>query len=111
MMLTDPKFFPRKTHSIQDEPSPDNFVQKSTKRSKKHIKDADGDMEQSAEYEYGNLEAASEDADTSDYSVHQFIAKDEARDPMGSDDSEADAAQNDADRSKILSTQDTFDTR
>jgi len=59
--------------------------------------------------EYGDLEAASEDADTSDYSVHQFIAKDEARDPMGSDDSEQDAAHNDAARSKILSAE-VFDS-
>ena len=42
--------------------------------------------------------------------MHQFLAKGEARDLMGSDDNEADAAQNDADRSKILPTQDTFDT-
>ena len=98
------------TFDTEDEPSPDNFFQKSTKRSKKHIHDDDGDVEQSAEYEYGNPEVASEDADTFDYSVHQLIANDEACDPMGSGDSEADAAQNDADRSNILSTQDTFDT-
>ena len=29
--------------------------------------------------------------DGSDYSIHQFIAKDEARDPEGSDDTEVDA--------------------
>ncbi len=50
-----------------------------------------------------DLEAASEEADTSDYGVHQFIAKDEARDPMCSDDSEAygdlEAASEDADTS------------
>merc|ERR1712166_269144 len=44
------------------------------------------------------------------YGVHQFMAKDEARDPMGSDDSEADAAQNEAARSKILSEENTFDS-
>merc|ERR1719446_394892 len=96
----------------EDEPSPDNFLQKRAKRtSKKSIgDDDDGDMEEEGEMEYGDLEAASEDADTSDYGVHQFIAKDEARDPMGSDDNEADAAQNDAERSKILSEEDTFDS-
>merc|ERR1712194_711233 len=72
--------------------------------------DDDGDMEDEGEMEYGDLEAASEDADTSDYSVHQFIAKDEARDPMGSDDNEADAAQNDSERSQILSSEDPFDS-
>ena len=42
------------------------------------------------------------DAKTADYSIHQFIAPDEARDPMGSDDSEQDAAHNGAMRSKVL---------
>ncbi len=51
--------------------------------------DDDGDMEEENECECGDLEAASEDANTSDYGVHQFIAKDEARDPMCSDGSEA----------------------
>ncbi len=51
---------------------------------------------------------ASEDADTSGYGVHQVIAKDDAREPMGSDDSEADAARTDAYKSKILSEEDTL---
>ena len=53
--------------------------------------DDDVDMEEKNECEYVDLEAASEDADTSDYGVPQFIAtsKDEACDPMGNDDSEA----------------------
>jgi len=45
--------------------------------------------------------------DTSDYTVHQFIAKDEARELMGSDDCEVEAAQSGADFSKILSSQST----
>ena len=49
--------------------------------------DDDGDMEVENECEYSDLEAASGDADASDYGVHQFIAKDDAGDPMGSDDS------------------------
>ena len=56
------------------------------------------------------MEAASEDADIPDHNVHQIIAKDEARDATGSEDSEADAAQKDVDRFKILSTKETFDT-
>ena len=51
--------------------------------------DDDVDMEEKNECEYGDLEAAPEDADISDYGVPQFIAKDEARDPMCSDGSEA----------------------
>jgi len=95
----------------EDEPSPDNFFQKkSLKSHKKWMPHDSGDMEQDAEFEYGDLEASAEDEDGSDYSVHQFIAKDEARDPMGSDDSEADAAKNDADRSRILSSEETFDS-
>ena len=41
-----------------------------------------------------NYEASTENADTSNYNVHQFIVKHEARNPMGSDDSKADAAKN-----------------
>ena len=47
--------------------------------------DDDGDMEQSAECESG-LEASSEEADISNYSVHQFSAKDEVRNLIASDD-------------------------
>merc|ERR1719215_628276 len=77
---------------------------------KRHIGEDDGDMEEENQYEYGDMEAASGEADTSDFSTHQFTAKDEARDPMGSDDSEADAAQMDAARSKALSEDSTFDS-
>lgn len=93
----------------EEEPSPDNFLQKWMTRSHRHIGDDDGGMEEENQYEVGDVESASGSADTSDYSVHQFIAKDEARDPMGSDDREDDAAKNEADRSKILS-EDTFDS-
>ena len=44
-------------------------------------KEGDGDMEQSAEYVYGNLEAPAEDDDTFDHSVLQYIAKDEVHVP------------------------------
>ena len=62
-----------------------------------------------AKCEYGNFEADFDDADTFEYSACQLRAKD-AGNLMGSDDSEADEVQNDADRSTILPTQDTFDT-
>ena len=44
--------------------------------------------------------SASEDAVTSDHSVRQLIAKDDARDLIGSGDNEVDAAQNVAERSE-----------
>merc|ERR1712166_318447 len=96
------------TFDSEDEPSPDNFLQKMVKRALKKRKGIDDD--DSDEYEHGDVDAASGSADTSNYGVHQFMAKDEARDPMGSDDSEADAAQNEAARSKILSEENTFDS-
>merc|ERR1719160_678370 len=91
----------------EDVPSPDNFIQKRAHRAKrsKHMpRDDDGEQ-----YEYGDTETHALDADTSDFSPHQFIAPDEARDPMGSDDNEQDAASNDAARSKILSAE-VFDS-
>lgn len=80
-------------------PSPDNFLQIS-KETKHMPRDDNGEQ-----YEYGDVETRAIDADTSDFSPHQFIAPDEARDPMGSDDNEQDAASNDAARSKILSAE------
>jgi len=101
------KILSRETFDSEDVPSPDNFLQKSRKahlRMMPRDDDDDGD-----EFEHGDLEAHAMDANTADYSIHQFIAPDEARDPMGSDDSEQDAAHNDAMRSKILSAE-TFDS-
>jgi len=95
------KILSKETFDSEDEPADDNFLQRRSKRNKKQP--AQDDME------YGDEEAAAGQTDGTDYSVHQFLAKDEARDPMGSDDSEEDAAQNDADRSKILSKE-TFDS-
>ena len=58
------------------------------------------------QYEYGDVKTHAIDADTSDFSPHQFIAPDKACDAMGSDDNdEQDAANNDAARSKILSAE------
>jgi len=68
--------------------------------------DDDGD-----EFEHSDLEAHAMYATLRTmYPIHQFIAPDKARDSMGSDDSEQDAAHNDsAMRSKILSAE-TFDS-
>ena len=60
---------------------------------------AEDDGEQS---EYGDAEIHAIDVATSEFSPHQFIAPDEARVAMGSDDTEQDAANIDVDRSKIL---------
>merc|ERR1719276_118142 len=79
-------------------------IQKASHHSKHMPRDDDGEQ-----YEYGDVETHAIDADTSDFSPHQFIAPDEARDPMGSDDNEQDAASNDAARSKILSAE-VFDS-
>ena len=49
--------------------------------------DSDDNGEQ---YEYGDVETHAIDADTSDFSSHHFIAPDEARDAMGSDDEDGD---------------------
>ena len=91
----------------EDVPSPDNFIQKKahgSKRSKHMPRDDHGEQ-----YEYGDVETHAIVADTSDFSPHQFIALDEARDPMGSDNNEQDAANNDTARSKILSAE-VFDS-
>ena len=74
-------------------------------RSKKMLP-ADDDSEQ---YEYGDHEAHASHADISDFSPYQSIAPDETRDAMDSDDSEQDAANHDAARSKVLPAQ-TFDS-
>lgn len=94
------KILSKETFDSEDEPADDSFLQRRSKRLKKQPLQDD--------MEYGDQEAAAGEVDNTDYSVHQFLAKDEARDPMGSDDSEEDAAQNDVDRSKILSSE-TFD--
>merc|ERR1719321_2246905 len=101
------KILSHETFDSEDTPSPDNFLQRSHRQHRRKMMpddDDDGD-----EFEHGDLEAHAIDANTADYSIHQFIAPDEACDPMGSDDSEQDAAHNDALRSKILSHE-TFDS-
>ena len=91
------------TFDSEDTPSPDNFIQKSRKNHRRVMPrddDDDGD-----EFAHGDLEAHAMGANIADYSIHQFIAPDQARDPMRSDDSEQDAAHNDAMRSKISSAE------
>merc|ERR1719240_2208936 len=74
------------------------------------ITEGDAEGAEEEEYEYGDVEAHAGEEDGSDYSIHQFIAKDEARDPEGSDDSEADAASMDAQRSAIEAREAPFDS-
>ena len=66
----------------------------------------DDDEEQ---YEHDDVGTHAIDEDTSDFSPHQFIAPDEGRDPMGSDDNEQGVASNDVALSNILAA-DVFDS-
>mmetsp|Transcript_122744 Transcript_122744/g.274018 ORF Transcript_122744/g.274018 Transcript_122744/m.274018 type:complete len:138 (+) Transcript_122744:112-525(+) len=75
------------------------------RKMKKYIGDDDND-----EYEYGDREANARNADSSDFSVHQFLERDDGRD--GSDNSgDADGgAAAEMARSKALAAEDKFDT-
>ena len=72
------KIVSTKVFDSEDVPSPDNFIQKRALRSKcfKHMPHHD-DGEQ---YEYGDADAHAIDADTSDFSHHEFIAPGAASD-------------------------------
>ena len=52
------------------------------------ITEGDAEGAEEEEYTYGDVEAHAGEEDGSDNSIHQFIAKDEAWDPGGSDDNE-----------------------
>ena len=93
----------------EDVPSPDNFIQKKAHRSKRSKHMPRDDNGEQYEYENGDVETHAFVADTSDFSLHQFFAPDEARDPMVSDNIEQDAANNDTARSKMLSAE-VFDS-
>merc|ERR1719329_1977497 len=78
----------------EDVPSPDNFSQ-GFKKIKHMPHDRDGEQ-----HEYGDTETPAVDAYAPDFSPHQFIAPDKARDPMGSD-TEQNAPSNDVLYSQI----------
>merc|ERR1719387_171136 len=81
----------------EETPSTDNFVQlasrkahkgKSLRSSKRKLPgmDDDDDEEGGDGFEYGDREFHARDADSSDYSVHQFLTADDGRDGTKSDD-------------------------
>merc|ERR1719361_3091292 len=68
----------------EDTPSTDNFLQLSAHSRKKLPEDE----EDEPEFEYGDKEFHARDADSSDYSVHQFLTTDDGRDTPKSGDDE-----------------------
>lgn len=81
----------------EDVPSPNNFRSHKVKHM---LHDDDGEQ-----YEFCVFETHAINVDTPNVSSHQFIAPDETCDPKGSDDTEQNAASNDAAKSKILSAE------
>merc|ERR1740127_421844 len=80
----------------EETPSTDNFVQlashkahrvKKAHSSARKLPGMDDDDDDSGDgYEYGDREFHARDADSSDYSVHQFLTADDGRDGTKSDD-------------------------
>merc|ERR1719399_815546 len=93
----------------EDTPDPDAFVQKSATRARTKK----GDFEPAtydAQFEYGDSIAHARDVDANAYTAREFITKDDARDAMGSDDTEQNARSMNAQRSKVLARQDDFNS-
>jgi hypothetical protein len=85
----------------EETPSTDNFLQVAAKQ-KLPVDDDDGDG-----YEYGDKEFHARDADSSDYSVHQFLTTDDGRDgPKSGDDDQAFEMR----RSQALAKEDHFNS-
>merc|ERR1719353_2190598 len=92
----------------EDTPDPDAFVQKAASRV--HRK---GDFEPAtydAQFEYGDSIAHARDVDGNAYTAREFIAKDDARDAMDSDDTEQNARSLNAQRQRALARQDDFNS-
>merc|ERR1719388_729263 len=74
----------------EETPSTDNFVQLASHKTHSKRKlpgmDDDDDDDSGDGYEYGDREFHARDADSSDYSVHQFLTADDGRDGTKSDD-------------------------
>merc|ERR1719502_1968249 len=93
----------------EDTPDPDAFVQRAATRA--HLKK--GVFEPAtydSQFEYGDSIAHARDADANAYTAREFIAKDDARDAMGSDDTEQNARSMNAQRSRALARQDDFNS-
>merc|ERR1740121_84454 len=88
----------------------DDFIQLASKhRSKRARKQMPGDDDGGDGYEYGDREMNARNEDSADYSVHQFLATDDARDGPVSTGDDADAAA-EVRRSRELASQDHFNS-
>ena len=89
-----------------DQPPPKTFQWKRTKHlQKQYDNDNNADITKSeSKTNHGNFNDGIEDADNSQYIVHQLSPKNEARESNGSDDTEAEAVQNGAGGFKSLPT-------
>jgi hypothetical protein len=88
----------------------DDFIQLASKhRSKRARKQMPGDDDGGDGYEYGDREMNNRNEDSADYSVHQFLANDDARDGPVSTGDDADAAA-EVRRSRELASQDHFNS-
>merc|ERR1719387_3214173 len=101
----------------EETPSTDSFVQLSTqakrtargKALKKKLPgmDDDDDEEGGDGFEYGDREFHARDADSSDYSVHQFLTADDGRDGTKTDDDDQGFVMR---RSQALAKEDHFNS-
>jgi hypothetical protein len=93
----------------EETPSTDSFLQLATAHRRSKVqgsKKIPGD-DDDADYEYGDKEVHARDADSSDYSVHQFLTTDDGRDtPKSGDDDQAFEMR----RSQALSKEDHFNS-
>merc|ERR1719230_1483152 len=83
----------------EDTPDDDSFIQlKATTKAKASRSPIDGDDDDDDdEFEHGDIIAHAKDEDASDYSMHQFLAADDARGVEGADDGTQTEGENDDD--------------
>jgi hypothetical protein len=86
----------------------DDFIQLKAKKQRKSRRQMPGE-DYGDGYEYGDREMNNRNEDSADYSVHQFLANDDARDGPVSTGDDADAAA-EVRRSRELASQDHFNS-
>merc|ERR1719327_1774289 len=100
----------------EETPSTDSFFQRSSSHKKKArvskrklpgMDDDDDDEDGGDGFEYGDREFHARDADSSDYSVHQFLTADDGRDGTKSDDDDQAFVMR---RSQALAKEDHFNS-
>merc|ERR1719486_713236 len=87
----------------------DDFIQLASKHKSTRAKKQDPDDDNDDGYEYGDREMNARNEDSSDYSVHQFLAVDDARDGPSSSGDDGDAAA-EVRRSREMAAQDHFNS-